>query len=164
MKDGRCVMSRGYGHADNDETIPVDETTSFIVDGFSKVLTGTAIVKLADEGKLDLEAPFFDAIQVKPTAKEDDVPKGSRWVEAPVADFLKDRGQFHRDPFIRDYRDIRDFRKKFDAKIQSMPDGQSVVLDEDIKYDLIDIEYTMLGRLVAKLGEANTKILCNKRC
>ena len=152
VKNGRCVMSRAYGHADRDGTIPIDATTPFIVDGFSKILTGAAVIKLADEGKLDIETPFFEAIQVQPTAKEEDIPTGSRWVDAPTADFLKDRGQFHRDAFIREYQEDFDFRKKFNDKIRGMTDGQLVDLDENIKYDMLDLEYTMLGRLVAKLG------------
>lgn len=155
VKDGRCVMMRGYGHSDREGTVPMDATTPMIVDGFSKILTAAAVVKLADEGKVDVETPFFDAIQMKPTTKEEDVPEGSRWVEAPIADFLKDRGQYHRDAFIREYQDDFDVRKDFHSKIKSMPDGQSLDFDDTLKYDLLDLEYTMLGRLVAKLGGGN---------
>jgi CubicO group peptidase (beta-lactamase class C family) len=155
VKDGKCVMMRGYGHSDRDGTVPMDATTPMIADGFSKILTAAAMIKLADEGKVDVETPFFDAIQVKPTSKEEDVPEGSRWVEAPIADFLKDRGQFHRDPFIREYEEDFEFRKGFHSKIKGMPDGQSLDFDDTLKYDSLDLEYTMLGRLVAKLGGGN---------
>ncbi|MBX9655667.1 beta-lactamase family protein, partial [bacterium] len=155
VKDGKCVMMRGYGHSDREGTVPMDATTPMIVDGFSRILTGAAMIKLADEGKVDIETPFFDAIQVKPTSKEEDVPEGSRWVEAPIADFLKDRGQFHRDPFVREYEEDFEFRKDFHSKIKGMPDGQSLEFDDTLRYDFLDLEYTMLGRLVAKLGGGN---------
>jgi len=155
VKDGKCVMMRGYGHSDRERQVPMDATTPLIVDGFSKILTAAAVIKLADEGKVDIETPFFDAVQVKPTSKEEDVPEGSRWVEAPIADFLKDRGQFHRDAFIREYQEDFDFRKDFHSKIKGMTDGQVLDFDDTLKYDILDLEYTMLGRLVAKLGGSN---------
>lgn len=57
VKDGRVVFQKGYGLADVERGKPVDpETTIFPIASISKVFTGTAVLQLADRGKLNLDA------------------------------------------------------------------------------------------------------------
>jgi len=53
----RVVYSRGFGLADVDRGIPVDEGTRFYIASSSKALTATAVVALAEQGIIDLAAP-----------------------------------------------------------------------------------------------------------
>jgi CubicO group peptidase (beta-lactamase class C family) len=55
IKDGRIVHKRGYGLADLDHDIPITPSTVFQVGSVSKQFTATAILLLAQDGKLSLD-------------------------------------------------------------------------------------------------------------
>lgn len=57
VKDGKVLLQKGYGYADTDRSIPVDpERTVFRVASISKVITATAVMQLAEQGKVDLNS------------------------------------------------------------------------------------------------------------
>ena len=57
VKDGQLFFAKGYGYADVDRGIAVDpETTMFRIGSASKLFTWTAVMQLAEQGKLDLDA------------------------------------------------------------------------------------------------------------
>ena len=56
MKDGKIIYAEGFGYADIEKKIPVTTATQFRTASVGKVITATAIGKLVQEGKLDLEA------------------------------------------------------------------------------------------------------------
>ncbi len=55
IKDAHIVYKRGYGMADLDHNIPIAPSSIFHVASISKQFTATAIVLLAQEGKLSLD-------------------------------------------------------------------------------------------------------------
>ncbi len=56
VKDGRILVSRGYGSADIASGKPVDPATTLFRPGsVSKLLTWTAVMQLVEQGKLDLD-------------------------------------------------------------------------------------------------------------
>lgn len=57
VKDGEIFFQKGYGVADIAEQRPVDpERTLFSVGSVTKLFTGTAVMQLVEQGKLDLHA------------------------------------------------------------------------------------------------------------
>jgi len=55
VKDGRILLSKGYGFASLRDRRPVEaERTLFRVASVSKLFTATAVMQLAEQGKLDL--------------------------------------------------------------------------------------------------------------
>jgi len=57
VKDGEVLLSKGYGYANLEKGIPIDpETTGFRVGSVTKLFTWTAVMQLAEQGKLDLDA------------------------------------------------------------------------------------------------------------
>lgn len=57
VKDGQLFFSKGYGYADLENQIPVDaEQTMFKIGSLTKLFTWTAVMQLAEQGKLDLDA------------------------------------------------------------------------------------------------------------
>jgi CubicO group peptidase (beta-lactamase class C family) len=56
VKDGKLFFTKGYGYADLKNDIPVDpERTNFRTGSIAKPFTWTAVMQLAEQGKLDLE-------------------------------------------------------------------------------------------------------------
>src|SRR5829696_5980646 len=57
VKDGELFFAKGYGYADLENKIPVDpERTVFRIGSVGKLFTWTAVMQLAEQGKLDLDA------------------------------------------------------------------------------------------------------------
>jgi D-alanyl-D-alanine carboxypeptidase len=56
--DQDLLWSRGYGYADVDAGTPVDENTLFAIASNTKMFTAIAILKLRDDGKLQLDDPL----------------------------------------------------------------------------------------------------------
>src|SRR5918997_375789 len=57
VKDGELFFAKGYGSADLENNIPVDpEQTIFPIGSVTKLFTWTAVMQLAEQGKLDLDA------------------------------------------------------------------------------------------------------------
>jgi CubicO group peptidase (beta-lactamase class C family) len=57
VQDGKLFFAKGYGYADLENGIPVDpEQTTFRIGSVTKLFTGTAVMQLVEQGKLDLDA------------------------------------------------------------------------------------------------------------
>ncbi|WP_194976963.1 serine hydrolase domain-containing protein [Aquiflexum lacus] len=57
VKDGQLLLAKGYGFADVQNRIPVDpEQTLFRIGSITKLFVWTAVMQLASQGKLDLDA------------------------------------------------------------------------------------------------------------
>ena len=56
VKDDKLFFAKGYGDADLENKIPVDsEQTNFRIGSLAKLFTWTAVMQLAEQGKLDLD-------------------------------------------------------------------------------------------------------------
>ncbi len=62
-RDGALVLARGYGWADRAAREPVRPQTLFALASVSKSITAATILKLADTGRLDLDARAFDFLK-----------------------------------------------------------------------------------------------------
>jgi len=57
VKDGQLFFAKGYGYADLENNIPIDpKRTMFKIGSLTKLFTWTAVMQLAEQGKLDLDA------------------------------------------------------------------------------------------------------------
>jgi CubicO group peptidase (beta-lactamase class C family) len=57
VKDGRVVLAKGYGYADLEQRTPVvADRTLFYIGSAGKLFTWTAVMQLAEQGKLNLHA------------------------------------------------------------------------------------------------------------
>jgi CubicO group peptidase (beta-lactamase class C family) len=57
VKGDRVVWERGFGFADLATSSPATPRTSYLWFSMTKIVTATAVMRLAEEGKLDLDAP-----------------------------------------------------------------------------------------------------------
>ncbi len=56
-RTGQVILKKAYGLADLERKLPVAPDTVFRLASLTKAFTGTAVLMLAEQGKLDLEAP-----------------------------------------------------------------------------------------------------------
>jgi|GEM_PF-1418053 len=57
LVDGNIVYSEGFGMADREKSVPVDDGTLFNMGSTSKAFCATAIMLLVEDGKVELDAP-----------------------------------------------------------------------------------------------------------
>ncbi|MGH2346694.1 MAG: serine hydrolase domain-containing protein, partial [Chloroflexota bacterium] len=57
VKDGAVILAQGFGRRDLEKDLPVGTDTLFAIGSCSKAFTTAALAMLADEGKLDWDAP-----------------------------------------------------------------------------------------------------------
>jgi CubicO group peptidase (beta-lactamase class C family) len=62
IDDQRLVWAEGFGHADKEGGRPATAETLYRVGSISKLLTATAAMQLAEQGKLDIDRPLRDAL------------------------------------------------------------------------------------------------------
>lgn len=58
VKDGKIILKKSYGIANVQDQVLVTDTTVFPINSCTKVFTATAIMQLAEQGKIDLSAPI----------------------------------------------------------------------------------------------------------
>jgi CubicO group peptidase (beta-lactamase class C family) len=64
--DGRIAWTEGFGWSDVEKRKPVTPETRFLLGALSKPLTAMATARLADQGRLDLDAPVQRYVQGYP--------------------------------------------------------------------------------------------------
>jgi uncharacterized protein (TIGR03437 family) len=58
-KDGRLLLARGYGFADQQNQVPVQPDSLFRIASLSKLITSVTVMHLVEQGKLTLDQPAF---------------------------------------------------------------------------------------------------------
>ena len=69
-RDGRIVLSEGFGFASLEDSIRVTPRTLFPVASVTKAFTGVALLKAAERGQIDLDAPiqrYVPSFPIKPS-------------------------------------------------------------------------------------------------
>lgn len=62
IKDGKVIIKKGYGFSDENAKQNVTSQTGFNIGSISKMFTAWGIMKLVEDHKLDLDAPFSNYI------------------------------------------------------------------------------------------------------
>jgi CubicO group peptidase (beta-lactamase class C family) len=70
MQGGNVVFSGGYGHASLEFDVPATPATVYPISSVSKIFAGLLAVRLAEEGKLDLDASIAEFFAQTPGDKE----------------------------------------------------------------------------------------------
>lgn len=94
-KDGRLVYARGFGYADTEAGTPVQPDSRFRIASISKSITGVAVMKLVEDGLLELDQPAFPLLSdLQPAAGATEDPRLS---DVTVRDLLQHSGGWDRD-------------------------------------------------------------------
>jgi CubicO group peptidase (beta-lactamase class C family) len=94
MRDGKLIYARGFGYADVENKTPAQPDALFRIASVSKPITAAAIMKLVEEGKLELDdrvAPFIAHLTPSPGAAVD-----PRWEQITIRHLLNHSGGWDR--------------------------------------------------------------------
>lgn len=155
VKDGRLVHARGYGWADKEKKTSVEPTSLYRIASISKPITGVAVLKLVEQGRLKLDDRAFDLIPQKPLpgAKPDPRLRG-----ITIRQCLQHTGGWDRD---KSYDPM--FRPKLIAEAvgETAPASASAVIrymmgqpldfDPGTRYAYSNFGYCVLGRVIEQL-------------
>ena len=144
VADGKLVYSGNYGYTDIDKKIPVTSSSLFRIASMSKSFTAMAILKLRDEGKLNLDDPAYLYI---PELKEVKYPTA----DAPlitIRHLLTHGAGFPEDNPWGD-RQLADTDKDF---IEFLKKQISFSNPPGIAFEYSNLGFAMLGKIVTKVS------------
>jgi N-acyl-D-amino-acid deacylase len=151
-KDGRLVHARGYGLADVEAKASVEADSLFRIASISKPITAVAILKLAQDGKLDLEAKAFTLLDI-------DLGKADpRLVDITIRQLLEHRGGWDRersgDPMFRPF----DIATELGVALPPSPGDivrfmstKPLDFDPGARHAYSNFGYCVLGRVIEKI-------------
>jgi CubicO group peptidase (beta-lactamase class C family) len=160
-RNGKQLLSRGYGWFDAEERSPMPADAMMRIASNVKPLTATLIIKLIREGKLTLDTRVQDYLNIHPPAGGKLDP---RWKDVTVEMLLEHRGGWDRKVAIDGYPDGFDpmfeheliakaLKRTPPLKAQDFVDymaGQPLQFQPGEKYAYSNFGYCLLGRVAEK--------------
>ncbi len=158
MKDGRLVMARGYGLADVESRRPVEPDSLFRIGSISKCFTMVGILKLVEEGKLDLDARAFELLGYEPAPG---VTVEPRLASITIRNLLTHTGGWDRDKSgditspAQNYAAARAFKVPPPASAEQLIRydlGERLDFDPGTSYAYSNFGFVVLGRVIEKVS------------
>jgi N-acyl-D-amino-acid deacylase len=158
VKDGRLVYARGYGLADREKEIAATPTTLFRIASISKPITAVAVMKLVQDGKLNLDDKAFDHVDLEPVFAAGE-KADSRLKQITIRQLLHHTGGWDRgksfDPMFRSDRIAKrvgvDRPADAQAVIRYML-GKPLDFDPGSSYAYSNFGYCVLGRIIESVS------------
>jgi len=169
VKDRRLVYARGYGWADREKKLPVQPDSLFRIASISKPITGVAVLKLVEDGKLSLDAKAFPLLGIQP-AVQSFVDPEPRLRDITIRQLLQHTGGWDRDEsFDPMFRSDRIARANLTPPPASSVDvirymlSRPLDFDPGTRYAYSNYGYCVLGRLIEKVtGQTYEKFVQEK--
>lgn len=141
LKGDKIIFDKGYGLADLETKAPIDGNTFFNIASVSKQFTATAILQLAEQGKLSLE---------------DNVKKYFPDYKADFYEKITIKHLLSHCSGIPDARDRSDRQKnifaKEDVAMEYLPSLNFLNFEPGTQYEYMNTTYLMLGSIVEKVS------------
>ncbi|MEZ5327118.1 MAG: serine hydrolase [Verrucomicrobiales bacterium] len=154
---GSLVYARGFGYADIAARTPVSPRSLFRIASISKPVTATAIFKLIESGKLNLDDKVFDILTgYEPADAEATIEPRLR--DITILQLLQHSGGWDRDvSFDAMFKSVP-FAEKLGTPPPAGPDviirnmlTQPLDFDPGTRYAYSNFGYCLLGRVIEKL-------------
>ena len=159
VKDGHLIFARGYGWADAEARTPVQPDSLFRWGSIAKTITAVAVVRLVEDGKVDLDTPVWSILNQY-------APYNGKWGDSrlgriTVRQLLHHTGGWDRDksgdPMLGDptvdasNATHTSFPPSHDAMIRYML-AQRLDFDPGSRYAYSNFGYMLLGRVIEKVS------------
>ena len=158
VKNRRLVYARGYGWMDREKGISVRPDSLFRIASLSKPITAVAVLKLVEDGKLDLDARPFDLVKLAPLPSAD-TKRDPRLGQITVRQLLQhtagwDRGRSF-DPMFRSRQIAQAAAEPPPASPQAIIRymlGRKLDFDPGTRYAYSNFGYCVLGRVIEEVS------------
>jgi len=156
---GRLVYAKGFGHGDLAGEQPVQPTSLFRIASLSKPITATAVMKLVQTGKVQLDQPIVPLLKLDFLEEDPQSWADPRLAEVTVRHCLQHTGGFDLnksgDPFSMSHQ-IRaalgvDFPLSKDDLLRFTL-TRKLDFDPGSQYAYANIGYLLLGQLIEQLS------------
>jgi len=160
VRDGKLIYARGFGYADVENKTPVQPDALFRIASVSKPITSVAIMKLVEEGELQLDdrvAPLIADLTPATGATVD-----PRWEQITIRQLLNHTGGWDRDRPNGGFDPM--FRPAIAAAAVGAPapasaetvirhmKGLPLDFDPGTRYVYSNFGYAILGRVIERLS------------
>jgi CubicO group peptidase (beta-lactamase class C family) len=157
VKDGRLVLVRGYGWADSAAHVPVEPDALFRLASVSKSITSAAVLRLVEQGKLDLDAKAFSFLT-------DLQPPPGATVDPRLATITVRQLLYHAGGWNRDVTFDPMFISKTAAQAVGAPEpastetvirymkGRPLQFDPGQGFNYSNFGYAVLGRIIERVS------------
>jgi N-acyl-D-amino-acid deacylase len=153
LEDGEIVLARGYGYADVGQGELIRPDSLFRIASVSKPVTAVAILRLVQEGKLDLDAPVFSLLaEIQPPEWASVDP---RTYEITVRHLLEHSGGWDHgvsgDPMFKTAEIAREMESLDPADCPSVIGymfGRALDFDPGSQWAYSNFGYCVLGRVL----------------
>jgi CubicO group peptidase (beta-lactamase class C family) len=156
IKDKHLVYACGYGWADVEKKEPTRPDSLFRIASISKTFTAVAVVKLVAAGRLRMDAPAFDMLQLEPLPGQKQDPRLQR---ITVRQLLHHTGGWDRDqsgdPMFMSEKIARANGEPPPANQHAIIRymlGQPLDFDPGSRYVYSNFGYCVLGRIIEKVS------------
>jgi N-acyl-D-amino-acid deacylase len=154
VKNRRLVYAHGYGWADREKGISVRPDSLFRIASISKPITAVAVLRLVEEGKLDLDARAFDLVKLKPLPSAG-AKRDPRLSQITVRQLLQHTAGWDRDqgfdPMFRSRAIATAAAEPPPARPQAIIRymlGRKLDFDPGTRYAYSNLGYCVLGRVI----------------
>lgn len=167
-KNGRLIYARGFGWADAAKKEAVRPDSRFRIASVSKPITAAAILKLAQDGKLNLEAPAWNSLPILARPAQNKI-KDQRILAFTIQQLLNHTAGFDRnisfDPMFRPRKIAQSLG------LDSRPSPSEVlryVLERPLdfapgsRYAYSNVGYNALGRIIEQASGESYQSYCQK--
>jgi len=156
-RKGKLVYARGYGWADREAKVPAKPDSLFRIASLTKPITGVAVLKLGEEGKVSLDDAVFELL-----ALDGRVPEGrtldDRWKRITLRHLLHHTAGWDRDKSGDPMFKSREISKSLGEEPPAPPAqiirwmlGQPLDFDPGTRYAYSNFGYCLLGRVIEKV-------------
>ena len=156
-RNDSLIYAKGYGYADVENNMPADINNIFRVASVSKLITAVAIMKLREEGKLDLNTKVFGPDAIFNDSAFADIQQDKKLQKITVEHLLRHQGGFSQragDPMF----DLSLIGKRLGIKPPySKNDLMTYTLSSKLRYMpgtyaiYSNLGYAILGQIIEKV-------------
>jgi CubicO group peptidase (beta-lactamase class C family) len=138
-RDGRVLLSRGYGMADLEHDVPNANTTKFRIGSVTKQFTAMAVMLLQEQGRLSVHDPVCKDVP--------DCP--AEWQPITIHHLLSHTSGI---PSFTDFPDNDDYERKHMALLATMDrfKNKPLTFKPGEKFDYSDSNYLVLAFVIEK--------------
>lgn len=165
VKDRRLVYARGYGLADREAKVQAKADSLFRIASVSKPITGVAVMKLIEDGKLTLDTKAIPLLELAPLVQSFRDPE-PRLRQITIRQLLQHTGGWDRDksfdPMFRSDRiaELTGRRPASAVDVIRYMLSRPLDFEPGTRYAYSNFGYCLLGRVIEKVtGQSYEKFV-----